>query len=164
MISRDQTLSIMRANASLCSCLLRAVERPSSLLLLRFHRAKGFRRAILAELLRIEIVIISALAQQLLMGTAFLNLSTADDEDPIRRANGGKAVRNDEACTILEDMRDRVLNQLLCFGVDGACCLIEYEDARVFQHHAGKREQLLLSGRKTRATLADLRLISLFLL
>lgn len=65
-------------------------------------------------------------------------------EDAVGAAYRREPVSDDEARTVGEYVRDRVLYELLGFGVDGACRLVEHEQARVLEHHARKREKLFL--------------------
>lgn len=76
--------------------------------------------------------------------------------------DGRKPVRNNEAGASGQHLCDGVLDDRLRFGIDRRGGLIQYKDARVCQHDAGKGNQLLLPRREQRAALADIGLIALF--
>ena len=63
----------------------------------------------------------------------------------------------------MQHVRNRLLDELLGLRIDGAGRLVEHEDARIGQHHAGERNQLLLPGGEARAALAHLSVIALVL-
>ena len=133
--------------------------------MIRLYTRNALKRTLnrfFAELMRVQIVIVSAQLHQGCVCAGFFDFAVPDNQYPICIADGRKPVCDDKAGSAVEHMRDRLLDHLLRFRVDGTGGLIQHEDARVGQHDARKGEQLLLTGGQPRAALADLRRITLF--
>ena len=90
------------------------------------------------------------------MGAGLGDAPAADDKDLVRAADGGQAVRHDEAGAPCQHRLDGVLDELFRLGVDAAGSLVQNEDARVGEDHAGEAHKLLLPCGKAAAALAHL--------
>lgn len=104
-----------------------------------------------AVLMGVQAVIISAQRQQLVVGAGLGDAPAADDKDLVRAADGGQAVRHDEAGAPCQHRLDGVLDELFRLGVDAAGSLVQNEDARVGEDHAGEAHKLLLPCGKAAA-------------
>ncbi len=80
-----------------------------------------------------------------------------EHEDRVGAAHGGQAVGDDERRAVAHQRRQRVLHELLGFGVERRGRLVEDQDRRVAQQRAGDRQPLPLPARQALAALADLR-------
>src|SRR5271156_2930861 len=99
----------------------------------------------IAELLLIEARVQTASLQQLLVGAALDDVSAVDDEDDIGVTDGREAVRNRDRGAPLHQRLERALNDALRLGVERRGSLVEDQDRRVFQDHAGDRQPLALT-------------------
>ena len=130
------------------------VVLPSGLPLNGFARKHGFF-ALAAELVGVEFVVVAAIAQQLFVRAAFLDLALGDDENSIRPTDGAETVRNDETDAPGEHGLETTLDELLRLRVDLRCGLVHHEDLRIGEQGPRKRDQLALAGGKLVATFAD---------
>ena len=94
------------------------------------------------------------------MRAALDDLSVVNDQDHIRTADGGQAVRNDEGRASGHHLFDGVLDQPLCDRIDRAGRFVKDENTRVGQQRARKRQQLLFAGGEAVAALADVGIIA----
>ena len=94
------------------------------------------------------------------MGALLDNVALAHDQDQIGIADGGQAVRNDEARAALHQAVHSRLDALLGAGVNARCRLIEDQDAVVRQNRAGNRQKLLLALADVGGVLVQLHLVA----
>lgn len=85
----------------------------------------------LSELRGVKVVIVPMQIEQFSVRSTFGNFTAADHQDAVRIADGGKPMRHDKACAVLQHLGNCILNELLGFRIDGACGFIQHEDARI---------------------------------
>ena len=109
-------------------------------------REAAFHFEHLVELRLEQVAVYAALSQQLIVGAALGDAAIGEHQDFVRRHDGGQAVGDDDAGTALHDVVQRVLDGSLGDGVQGRGGLIEDEDLRVLEDHAGDGQALLLAA------------------
>ena len=85
---------------------------------------------------------------QYLVGAIFDQAAALERDDAICGAYRGEAVRDDQDRPLLGDLLHVVLNGALALIVEGACCFVEDQDARVGDERAGDGDALTLPTRK----------------
>ena len=95
------------------------------------------------------------------MGAALGDAAGVDHADAIGVLHGGEAVGDDQRGAALHEPLERLLDQVLALGVEGAGGLVEDEDARVLEDGAGDGHPLLLPAGELHAALADERRVAL---
>ena len=100
---------------------------------------------LVAELHRVEVVVVALLAQQLGVGAPLDDLPVVQHHDLGRRLDGGEAVGDDEAGAPLHEHVQGPLDQLLGRGVHAGGGLVQDQDARVGDEGPGEGEQLALA-------------------
>lgn len=93
--------------------------------------------------------------EQLVVRTALGCAAAVQDDDLVRVADGGEAVRDGEGGAAGRERVDRFLHGVFRTGVERAGRLVEDQDRRVAQDRAGDGEALLLAAREAVAALAD---------
>ena len=73
--------------------------------------------------------------------------------------HGGKSVGNGKGGSSPCQGFQRLLNQLLAFVIQGACCLVQNQHGRIFEKDTGNGDPLLLSARELDATLTHVGII-----
>ena len=79
------------------------------------------------------------------MGAALNHVAVVHDENHVGVADGGEAVRDDEARAPHGQRIHGLLDEFFGAGVDGGGGFVEDEDRSVLHHGAGDGEQLALS-------------------
>ena len=105
---------------------------------------------------RIEAVAAQKIGMCALLGDAAL----IEHDQPIEPRDGREPMRNGDDGLLLDQGRERVLDRRLDFGIERRRCLVEHQDRRVFQNHAGNGNALTLAPGEFYAALADMRLIA----
>ena len=82
-------------------------------------------------------------------------------QDAVGRADGGQAVRDDEAGAALQGLLDRVLDEHLGFRIHRGGGLVQHKQPGIVQDGAGKGDQLLFACGQPAAALAHLAVIAL---
>ena len=95
------------------------------------------------------------------MGAAFDDTAVGDDHDARSVLDRGQPMGDDERGAAGHQVIQAPLQGLFGLRVDAGGCLVQDQDARVGQQHAGKRDQLLFTGRHARSLLIDHRLVAL---
>ena len=80
------------------------------------------------------------------MRTIFDNCSVIDDNDTIKFCDGAQTVSNDDACAVLHQIIECVLDKFLTFAIKSTCSFVEYKDGRIFQNCAGDGNALPLAA------------------
>ena len=89
------------------------------------------RLPLLLELVSVERLIVAACREQLTMRPALDDPTFFNHQNPVRRADRGQPVRDDEADAPVENRLQPLLDQLLRLGVDRGGGLIHDEDPGV---------------------------------
>ena len=89
------------------------------------------------------------------MGAPLDDPSLVQHDDLVGIAHGGEPVGDHQHGPVLHQAIDRLLDQSLRFGVEGAGGLVEDQDRRVAQQCPGDRDPLALSAGQTGAPLAQ---------
>src|ERR1043165_781612 len=82
------------------------------------------------------------------------NLTVMQHDNPICILNRRQSMRDDDRGAVAHHAFDRALNQLLRLGINRARRLIQDQQSRIESKRACKRDELLLSNRQSRTTLA----------
>jgi hypothetical protein len=138
------------------------VEQASSRCCIAQAEEVIFLVQLLAELARVQPVVVAALAQQLGMRAHLADAPVLDHQDAVGAPDGRQAVGDDEAGAPLHQVLHALLDQGLRQGVHRAGSLVHDEDLRVGQHGARQADELLLAGGEQVAALAHLLLVALF--
>lgn len=107
-----------------------------------------------------ELIIFALHRHQLLGRSAFYDAAVVNNNDLVRLAERGEAVSDHNGRSAAYQMLDSLLNEVLGLGVNGCRCLVENEDARIFEDRACDRKSLALSARKTDTALAENGIVS----
>jgi len=102
----------------------------------------------MAELARVEVVIVPALAQQFRVRAHLGDAASFDYQNSIGAFDRAEAVRDDERRAILHQHFHAALNQRFGQRIDGTRRLVEDEQLRLRQHCARQADQLLLTRRE----------------
>ena len=86
-----------------------------------------------------------ASTREFLMRSLFNDFAVFEHNDPIGGANSRKPVRDDQSGAILHQLIQRILDQLLAFGIKCAGRLIKQQDRRILEQCPGNRQALFLS-------------------
>src|SRR5512135_1946423 len=97
------------------------------------------------ELAHVEVMEKSFGVHQLLVSTLLDDFAVVDDDDIIRIADGGEAVRDDEAGAALHQAQERLLDARFRARVHAGGGFIQDEDAWVGEDRAGNGKQLPLA-------------------
>ena len=116
---------------------------------------------LMAELLGVQVVVMSALAQEFGVRALLGDRAVLDDEDTVGAADGAQAVRDDEGGASLHQRFHAALDQGLGQRVHGGGGLVHDEEFGLGQHGARERDQLLLSHREQVAAFAHVLVITL---
>ena len=91
---------------------------------------------------------------------AFLDDAALIEHDqPVHRGDGREPVRDGDDGLPLHQSR-ALLDRRLDFGIERRRCLVEHQDRRVLQNHAGDGDALALAAGEFYAALADMRVDS----
>src|SRR5579885_2547491 len=115
----------------------------------------------LQELLVVQPRVEAAERQQFVMGAALDNLAFIHHQDDIGCQDGREAVRDSQRRASLHQRLQSGLDQTLRMRIERARGLIEDQDARIFQDHAGDGDALLLAAGELIAALANYRIVTL---
>src|SRR5688572_15989724 len=94
------------------------------------------------------------LLQQVFVPTAFGDAARLQNDDLIGIDDGGQAVSDNHARSILRNLAQSLLNVLLGARIESRGGLVEYENGRTFQNGPGDRDPLLFAARQLQAALA----------
>ena len=97
---------------------------------------------------------------QLLVIPLFHDLAAVEDEDPVHVPHRRQAVRHDDGGTTLQEVGDRILDQVFRDGVEARGGFVENQDRRIGEDGAGDRHALPLAAGEFDATLPDQRVVS----
>ena len=90
-------------------------------------------------------VVRAFLCHQLIVISAFDDLSVLDKHDLVAMLDGGKSVGDDKGGASLEKRLNTDLQQSLGLGVDGGGSLVKNQDGGIGKHSSRKGNQLLLT-------------------
>src|SRR5947207_5163639 len=124
---------------------------------LRFTAFSTCRQLLLQQLPLVEVCVLAARREQLVVRAALDDASLVEDADQICIAHGRDAVRDDEARALAHHAAQLRENFLLGVGVDGRESVVEYENPRLAEDGARNRRALLLPAGERDAALADER-------
>ena len=102
-----------------------------------------------------------ASSNQGIVGAFLDDSSLVDDDQPVERGNGGKAMRDGEHGLTLHDPAEVGLDRFFHFRIERRGRLVEDEDRCILQHDARNGDALPLPAGKLHAALADMRLETL---
>ena len=105
------------------------------------------------ELAFIEFLVETVFLKKRIVTALLDDISVFHNENTIRILYGGKSVRYNKSGSAFQHFLKSALYFLFRSGIDGACCLIQYQNSRIHQHHSCNAKQLLLSLRKISAVL-----------
>ena len=91
------------------------------------------------------------------------NALVGQDEDLVRVADGGQAVRDGERRSSLHQLFERLLHEVFGLVVQRAGRFVEDQDRRIFQKHPRDGDALLLSAGEADAALADVGIVACLL-
>ena len=94
------------------------------------------------------------------MRAALNDLPSVHDEDEVRVANRGKAMRYRESRAIRHEFLERVLDEPFGDGVECARSLVEDENRRVLEYRARNCDSLALAAGKRETLFADNAVVS----
>src|SRR5687768_2779242 len=86
-----------------------------------------------------------AVLHELSVAAALDDATPLEHEHAICPNHGGKSMSNDEGGASPHQALERLFDQMLALGVEGAGGLVEDEDARIAQHRPSDGDALLLS-------------------
>ena len=89
------------------------------------------------------------------MGATLDDAAVFNDQDLVRAANGGEAVRDDEGGAAAHQVGEALLNQGFGFGIEAGGGFVKDEDAGIGENGAGDGDALALTSGKPDAALAD---------
>ena len=89
------------------------------------------------------------------MGAALDDPAAVHHQDQVGGQDGAQAVGDDDAGAPGHDALERVLDQRFGLAVQVAGGLVQHQDARVLEDHAGQGDALLLAAAQAVAALAD---------
>src|SRR5438105_9087995 len=123
-----------------------------------FAAARSTRRQfLLQQLPLVEVCVLAAGGEQLLVRAALDDAPLVEDADEVGVAHGRDAVRDDKAGALAHHAAQLGEDFLLGVGVNGRERVVEDEYARLAQHRARDRRALLLPARERDAALAHQR-------
>ena len=83
-----------------------------------------------------------------------------DDDQPVQRGDGRKPVGDGDHRLAAHQQLQLALDRRLDLAVERRGRLVEHQDRRVLQQHAGDGDALALAARELDAALADMRVIA----
>ena len=92
---------------------------------------------------------------EFLMPARFDNRSTIEHDHAVRATDGAEPMRDDQRCSALQQLFQRVLDESLAFRVEARRGVVEDDDGRIAQEHPRNRDALSLAARKLHATFAN---------
>ena len=98
--------------------------------------------------------------QQLAVASVLDDDALVHDDEAVHRGNGGEAVRDRDHRLALHQRIEVLLDRLLDLRIKRTRCLVQHQDRRILQQHAGNGDPLALPARKLDAALAHMRFIS----
>ena len=107
-----------------------------------------------------KFLVFSGDVRQLGMGSLLNEPPVVQHKDLIRLLDGRQPVRNGDDGLAARQLGERLLDQMLVFGVDAGGCLIQNDDRRIFQDRPGDGDALLFAAGQRAAALADDRVIA----
>src|SRR5207248_2407731 len=102
----------------------------------------------------------AAPGKELVVRALFDDPAVLEDDDQVRVADRGQAVRDDERRPPGEELAERDLDPALGADVDRRRRLVEDQDARVGEERPRERDQLALAERKPRTPLSELGVVA----
>src|SRR5439155_18013028 len=97
----------------------------------------------------------SLLCEKLVVRPTLDDAPLVQHDDEVGVADGGEAVRDDQAGASRKQRRERFLHAALGGRVERARCLVEDEDAGIFHNRPRERQPLPLAAREATAPFAD---------
>ena len=94
----------------------------------------------------VEAFVVAVFGDEFIVLAAFNYLTFVDDVDDVGILDGGEAMGNGDGGAGLHQAVEGFLHQVLAFGVEGGCGLIEDEDGRVFEDGSGYAYTLPLTA------------------
>ena len=116
-----------------------------------------------AELGVIQFGIDAAGLDQLRVASPFHDHAAADDQDLIRRQNGGQAVGDQDTGPGLDQGLDGLLDLLLGYGIQGRSGFVEDQQGGILEQDPGDGNTLLLAAGQLEAPVAYHGIQTLFL-
>src|ERR1043165_2336744 len=113
-----------------------------------------------ARLVAPELGVDSVAAQQGGMAAAFRDAAVLEDDQPVHAGDGREAVGDRDHRLALHQVEQLPLDRGLDLRVERRGRLVEHEDGRVLEDHAGEGDALPLSAGELDAALADVRLVA----
>ena len=87
------------------------------------------------------------------MSAALDDMSVVQHKDLVGVANGFQPVSNHDDGLVMGQCLNSTLQFILILRVNAACCLVQNDDGRIFQHGAGDGNTLFLTaGQSTAAS------------
>src|SRR5205823_974247 len=98
----------------------------------------------------------AAMPQQLLMRTLLDDVATLEHDQAVHPGDGGEPVRDGDDGLARHERAQARLNCGLDLAIERRRGLVEHQDGRVLEDHAGDGDALALAPRQLHAALADL--------
>ena len=121
----------------------------------------GGRGIGLLELEVVELPVLGAEREQLLVRPLLDDLPPHHDDDAVGAPDGRESVRDDQGRAVHHEPFDRLLDEAFRLGIERRGRFVEDEDGRVLQEGARDRESLALASRERHAELSDRRVVAL---
>ena len=95
------------------------------------------------------------------MATLLHNLTLVNNDNFIGILNGTQSVSDNHRGTPLQQLIQRILNELLALGIKSRGRLVKDKYIGVFQHRTGNAQTLTLTAREFRSTISDICVVAL---
>ena len=110
----------------------------------------------------IELIIKTALFEELVMGTGFLDGALVEDEDILNIFDGGEAMSDDNGGGFFQGILDIILDEGFGMGVDMGGGFVEDNDFGIMGESASKGDELFLAGGEADTEFSQLGIILIF--
>src|SRR3989344_7756786 len=94
------------------------------------------------------------------MDSVLNNFAFIQDDNPVHLPDSGKSVGDDYGRFALNELGERILNQMLGVGVKRGCRLVQDKDRGIFENRPGDSYPLALAAGELHSPLADIGLIT----
>lgn len=94
------------------------------------------------------------------MGAGLTDLTFVEDDDLIGLADSGEAMGDDDGAATGYQLIDSLLDKLFRFGINGRCCLVQYQYRGIIQKRTDERQQLPLTEGKAAAPFHDVIVVT----
>ena len=93
----------------------------------------------------------TVICNQIFVGSLFYDATVLHDENLVGVPDGRETMGDDQRSPAAHQVRERILNQPLAFGVECGCGFVEDQDRRILEHGPRDGDALPLAARQLRA-------------